>query len=91
MQFLIVLLNINVEFLTKSLLPPGVEDDETPPAPPPPSLHPIGREESPERDELKLPQALEQALAFKNQRAQALGVKEERMSRQGIFYTFDVK
>ena len=65
----------------ESLLPPGVEDDETPPAPPPPSLQPSREEEITDNEELKLPHALEQALAFKNQRAEALGVKEERMSR----------
>ncbi|XP_052130107.1 splicing factor 3B subunit 2 [Frankliniella occidentalis] len=57
----------------ESLLPPGVEDDDTPMAPPPPSFI---REGSPE-DDLRLPQALEQALAYKNQRAQALGVDED--------------
>lgn len=68
----------------ESLLPPGVEDDGTPPAPPPPSF-PLGFEDDEnddDDDELRLPQALEQALAFKNQRAQALGVDEGELRRR---------
>ncbi len=61
------------------MLPPGVEDDDTPMAPPPPSFI---REGSPE-DDLRLPQALEQALAYKNQRAQALGVDEDDLKKIG--------
>lgn len=66
----------------ESLLPPGVEDDETPPAPPPPSLHQAESEFDTESDDLRLPQALEQALAYKNQRAQALGVDEDELRKR---------
>jgi len=65
----------------ESLAPPGTDDDNIVPTPPGttglPSLLSLQVEAPTEEQDMRLPQALEQALAFKNQRAQQLGVEEE--------------
>lgn len=82
-----------------SLAPPGVEPENPPPQmqppttlpsllslqvePTPPNVPSEARSESPSK-ELRLPVALEQALAFKSERAKQVGVKPEELDRGDV-------
>jgi len=68
--------------------PPGTGDDNVVPTSPGTTALPllVGLQvEAPtEEQDMRLPQALEQALAFKNQRAQQIGVEEDQVQLPGM-------